>query len=50
MPQMAPMWWVTILMMSSMLLTQIMTNLEFDKEKKKKKTKKMKLKKTKILW
>nr|YP_010381673.1 ATP synthase F0 subunit 8 [Augilodes binghami]UDL72048.1 ATP synthase F0 subunit 8 [Augilodes binghami] len=33
MPQMSPMWWITIMITSSMLTMQVMTNLMFDKEK-----------------
>nr|YP_010381595.1 ATP synthase F0 subunit 8 [Neosymplana vittatum]UDL71970.1 ATP synthase F0 subunit 8 [Neosymplana vittatum] len=51
MPQMSPMSWTLILMILSILLTQIMTNLEFDKEKKmKKKTLNMNVKMLKISW
>nr|YP_010381621.1 ATP synthase F0 subunit 8 [Symplanella brevicephala]UDL71996.1 ATP synthase F0 subunit 8 [Symplanella brevicephala] len=52
MPQMAPMWWMLILMISSILTIQIITNLEFDKEKNKKSMKKKikKIKMFKFTW
>nr|YP_010381738.1 ATP synthase F0 subunit 8 [Symplanella unipuncta]UDL72126.1 ATP synthase F0 subunit 8 [Symplanella unipuncta] len=37
MPQMSPIWWSSILVLTSIMVIQIMSNIEFDKEKKKKK-------------
>nr|YP_010381647.1 ATP synthase F0 subunit 8 [Symplana lii]UDL72022.1 ATP synthase F0 subunit 8 [Symplana lii] len=52
MPQMSPVWWTPILFMSAIMTTQIMTNLEFNKNKNKinKNIKLEKMKKIKILW
>nr|YP_010381634.1 ATP synthase F0 subunit 8 [Symplana brevistrata]UDL72009.1 ATP synthase F0 subunit 8 [Symplana brevistrata] len=50
MPQMSPIWWTPMLILSLLLTTQILTNLEYNKFKKKKKNKKIKKKNYKILW